>query len=242
MKRLFFLALAVFAVMGTKAQTADDIINKYIEAMGGKAKLLSIKSVYMEGTSVMQNGAEITQKIWKVDGKLMRREISSAMFNMVSLVTDKEGWNMNQRTNGNFEPMPAEMLATAQLEMDCAGPLVDYAAKGHKVELLGKEDVDGTECWKLKLTLKTGKDITYYFDPKTYYIFRTVTVGGFGGRGGGQGGNMEMKTDYSEYKKTDDGYVFALKVTIVGRGGGLFFEKIEVNKPVDEKVYKPQAL
>lgn len=244
MKRLLFFALACFAVMGTKAQTADDIINKYMEAMGGKAKLLSIKSLYMEGTSVMQNGTEITQKIWKVDGKLMRREISSAMFNGVTLVTDKEGWNMNQRTNGNFEPMPAEMLTNAQLEMDCAGPLVDYAAKGHKVELLGKEDVDGTECWKIKLTLKTGRDITYYFDPKTYYIFRTVTVGGFGGRGGGGqgGGQREMKMDYSEYKKTDDGFVFAYKTTVVGMGGGLFFEKIEVNKPVDEKVYKPQAL
>ncbi|MFT3845499.1 MAG: hypothetical protein QM725_10630 [Lacibacter sp.] len=241
MKKFFSLCLAFFALMGTKAQTADEIINKHIEAMGGKEKLLSIKSIYMEGTSVMQNGTEITQRIWKVDGKLMRREISSAMFNMVTLVTDKEGWSMSQRSNGNFEPMPAEVLANVQGEMDCAGPLVDYAAKGHKVELLGKEDVEGTECWKLKMTLKTGRDITYYFDPKTYYIFRTVTVGGFGGRGG-QGGTNEVKMDYTEYKKTDDGFVFSYKTTVVGRGGGLFFEKIEVNKPVDEKVYKPAVL
>jgi hypothetical protein len=72
-----------------------------------------------------------------------------------------------------------------------------------------------------------------------------TTGGGFGGRGGGgQGGGAprETKIDYSDYKKTDDGYVFAFKTTVVGMGGGLFFEKIEVNKPVDPKAFKPEVI
>ncbi len=246
MKKLAVLMLLLSAFVSGYAQTVDEIINKYIDAMGGKEKLSSIKSVYMEGTSVMQNGTEITQRLWKVDGKLMRREISSAMFNMISVVTDKEGWSQNPRSGGNFEPMTPEMVTGMQSELDCAGPLVDYAAKGHKAELIGKEDVEGTECWKIKLTLKSGRDITYFIDPTTYYINRMVTTGGGfgGGRGGGgaQGAPRESKIDYSDYKKTEDGYIFAFKTTPVGMGAGLFFEKIEVNKPVDPKAFKPEVI
>jgi hypothetical protein len=245
MKKIAVLMMLLAGFISVNAQTVDEIINKYIDAMGGKDKLASIKNIYMEGTSVMQNGAEITQKIWKVDGKLMRREVSSSMFNMISVVTDKEGWNQSQRTNGNFEPMTAEMVTNMQSETDCAGPLFNYAAKGHKAELIGKEDVEGTEYWKIKLTLKTGRDITYYINPTTFYIDRLVTTGGGmgGGRGGAQGGApRETKIDFSEYKKTDDGYVFAFKNTVVGMGGGLFFEKIEVNKAVDPKAFKPEVI
>jgi len=88
MKKLAVLMFMLTGFISANAQTVDEIINKYVDAMGGKDKLASIKSIYMEGTSVMQNGAEITQKMWKVDGKLMRREISSSMFNMIQIRKD----------------------------------------------------------------------------------------------------------------------------------------------------------
>lgn len=57
--------------------------------------------------------------------------------------------------------------------MDIAGPLVDYIAKGNKAELQGKETIDGKEAYKVKLTLATGKDVTYYFDTKTNLLVQT---------------------------------------------------------------------
>ena len=138
--------------------------------------------------------------------------------------------------------MPEEQLKAMQSQMDCAGPLVDYAAKGHKAELIGKEDVDGTECYKIKLTLKSVNDINYFIDPKTWYIIRETSKGG--GFGGGRArqtgsGDGEMKTDYSNYQKTEDGFMFAMSVSR-GFGGTMTFEKIEVNKPADEKLYKAE--
>lgn len=244
----FLLAIVVSAI-SVNAQTADEIINKHIEAMGGKAKLLSIKSIYMEGTSVMQNGTEISQKSWKVDGKLYRQEINSAMFNFAMVVTDKEGWRQNPRNGGAFEPMTAEQVANMQTQMDCAGAFVDHAAKGHKVELIGKEDVEGTAAFKIKITYKSGNEANFFFDANTYYIIRMSAKGGggmgFGGGGRGQGGagaDTERFTDFSDYKKTDDGYLFAFKITPVGMGGGIYYEKIEVNKPVDPKAFKPEVM
>src|SRR6476659_1486043 len=123
----FFLGLLLISV-STQAQTADEIINKYIDALGGKDKLNSIKTHYMEGVTVMQNGNEIDAKIYKEQDKLSRREISFGMGSSVSIVTDKEGWSSNPRNGGAFEQIPAERLTAQQAELDIRGGLVDYAS------------------------------------------------------------------------------------------------------------------
>jgi hypothetical protein len=243
MKNIAFLAVIILASVASYSQTVDEIINKHIEAMGGADKLKSLKSLYMEGVAVMQNGNEIISKIYKVQDKLLRREIEFGMGSVTMIVTDKEGWSSNPRSGGAFEPLPKEAVEAHQVELDLAGPLADYAAKGHKVELLGKETIGTTEAYKIKLTPKTGKEIIYFIDTKDHYIVRqTVKGGGMfgGGQGrGAQGADAELSINYSDYKKTPDGYVFAYAVTMGNSGNNMNYEKIEVNKPVDEKLYKP---
>lgn len=229
------LLLASLNASVASAQAAADIIDQHLQALGGKEKLRTMQSVFMEGTSVMQSGAEISQRIWKVEGKLMRQEVESAMFNMSTVVTDKEGWRKNPRT-GQFEAMPAEAVALMQSELECAGPLLDFAQKGHTATLQGKEDVEGVTCWKLKLTLKSGRDIIYYIDAGNHLIVRTSTQGGWGSQ---RGGNREAVTDFADYRKNEDGFLFPYKVTIVGMGGGLYYESIRVNRPVDAKIFQP---
>jgi hypothetical protein len=242
MKRFLFFALMVFYANNAISQTVDEVIDKYVEAIGGKEKLNALQSIYMETVSVMQNGNEMTSKMWKVNNKLVRREINFGMGSMTSVITEKEGWNSNPRNGNKFEAVTPEALRMQQVEMDCAGPLVDYKAKGHTAELLGKEDVEGTECYKVKLTLKSGRDLTYFIDAKTYYIIRMKTKGGAGMGGGRGGGNQDQEfiMDYSDYRKTPEGYVFPYATTRVGMGAATNIEKIEVNKPVDPKLYKAE--
>lgn len=233
------------------AQTADEIIRAHIEAVGGGARLSALRTLYTEGISVMPNGNEVSNKVWRVQDRLVRREIDFGMGNMKMVVTDKEGWSTNPRSGGGFEPMPAERAEGMRAEMDLPGPLFNYAEKGHRAELLAKEEVNGTSCHVVKLTLKSGRDITYYFDPKTHYILRTKTKGGGGmmrgggGPGGGPAGgqrnpDQEVLTDYSDYRKSPEGYVFAYTTTVVGMGASMNMEKIEVNGKVDEKLFKPE--
>ncbi|MBC6490555.1 hypothetical protein ACFSQD_09530 [Flavihumibacter stibioxidans] len=253
----------VLGFLTVQAQTVEEIISNYENAMGGKEKLKSIRSVYMEGVSVMQNGNEINSKMTKVNRELLRTEINFGMGSFSMLLTDKEGWASNPRNGGKFEPIPEQRVKAAQAELDCAGPLVDYAAKGHKAELLGKESVEGKECYKIKLILNTGSDITYFIDPATWYIVRDVRTGGLmggrmgggpggpgqgaqagqarrGGSGPGGAGGAEVVTDYSDYAKNADGFIFPFSVKRNGMGGNTIYEKIEVNKPVDPKLYKPE--
>jgi hypothetical protein len=240
MKRFLFSAVILTLATSAFSQTVDEVVDKYMTAMGGKDKLNSLQSVYMETVTVMQNGNEATSKMWKVNGKLIRREINFGMGSMTSVVTDKEGWNSNPRNGNKFEPMTPEALQMQQGELDCAGPLADYKVKGSTAELIGKEDLNGTECYKIKLTLKTGRDITYYIDPKDYYIIRMKTKGGGMGQRAGANPDAELVIDYSDYRKTPEGYVFPYAITRVGMGGATNIEKIEVNQPVDPKLYKAE--
>jgi len=241
----FFSGLLLIGV-ALQAQTADEVINKYIDALGGKDKLNSIKTLYMEGVTVMQNGNEIDAKIYKEQDKLSRREVSFGMGNAVSIVTDKEGWSSNPRANGGaFQEIPAERLKMQQAELDIRGALVDYAAKGSTVELLGKEKVGDKDAYKIKLTPKTGSEVIYYIDANTYYLIREThkggggVPGGGGGRPAGQGnGDGTINIDFSNYQKTADGYIFPYTVSF-GVGASMNYEKIEVNKPIDPKLYKP---
>lgn len=230
--------LLLIAAPRAHGQTTDDIIFKHIAALGGKEKLESIHSVYLEGVAVMQNGTEINSKSWKVKGKLYRQEISFGMGNVVIIVTPSKGWSSNSRSGGTFAPLPDEQLKAMQPQLDPAGPLVDYAAKGSKVELLGKDTVGGKECYKIKLTLASGQEVTYSIDTQTYYILRETRKGG-GMTGGGasrRGGNAngEFRIDFGDYQKTADGYVFPYTIVMGSFGAKTSVEKLEVNKPVDE--------
>jgi hypothetical protein len=250
MKKTVLPFIFILAAFASRGQSLDEVLAKYTDAMGGKAKLAAMTSIYMEAVAVRPSGDEVVTKTWKVNNQGMRREIDFGMGNIVSIVTDKEGWSSNPRSGGKFEPMTPEMVQMQQGELDCAGPLVDYAAKGHKAELAGKEDINGVSCHVVKLTTRTGREITYYIDGNTYYVARMKMKGGGMGMRGGGGNNpnaqgappqdREFITDYSDYRKTEEGYVFPWTTTIVGMGASSNIEKVEVNKPVDPKLFKPQ--
>ncbi len=228
--------LLLIAAPGAHGQTADEIVTKHIAALGGREKIQSVHSLYLEGVAVLQNGTEINTKTWKVKDKLYRQEISFGMGNIVIIVTPQKGWSSNPRDGGGFKVMPDEQLKALQLQMDPAGPLVDYAAQGSKVELLGKDTVSGKECYMIKLTPATGQAVTYSFDVQTYYVLRETRKGGgmFGG-GGRRGGNPdgEVNIDFSDYQKTPEGYIFPYTIVTGSFGAKTSVEKLEVNKDAD---------
>lgn len=250
MKKIVSIVALLSILFSAGAQTADDVVAKHVEAMGGLDKLKSIKTVYFEGVAVMQNGFEITSKTYRIQGKLYRTEIDFGRGSFTSIVTDKEGWFSNPRNDGAFEPLPAEGIKAQQDELECTNALVDYTAKGHKIELVGKETIEGNECYNLKVTLAAGKIVNYYVDNKNWYVVRKSAKsrgGGFGGGGGGgrrpEGEEVTVAIDYSDFKKTSDGYIFPMAISRPGMGGSpmkTIVEKLEINKEIDPKLSKPE--
>jgi hypothetical protein len=246
MKNIVLLVVFVLGIVFmqfAQAQSVDEIINKYIDARGGMEKLAAINSVYMEGSRQMM-GNEVAVKVTMVQGKLYRNDFEFGGTSGYTIVTPKEGWSLIPMRSQTIEPIPEERLKAMQGQLDIAGPLVDYAAKGNKVELMGKEIVDGQEAYKIKLTLNTGKDVTCFIDTKTNLLIQTkqMAAGIVGGRGTGSAAQeREMITNLSDYQLVD-GVLFPHTISNPGTGpmgGSTTFDKIELNKAIDENQYKP---
>jgi len=230
MKRILLSLLVLAAAFTVKAQTADEVIAKHIAAIGGADNWKKVNSMKMEGILQVQ-GAEVNVVVTVLHGKGMRQDISVMGMTGYEIVTPTEGWDF-MPFQGQAEPeaKTAEELAEAQDNLDAQGELIDYAAKGHKVELLEMEDVEGTKCYKLKVTKKGGSVTTLYFDPKSYYIIQSKSVQKANGQ------EMEVTTSFSNYEKLPEGIVVAKSMTLPF--GEMNMSKITVNGAVDESFFK----
>src|SRR5450432_720023 len=211
---VFILAL-VFAQFAN-AQSLDEVINQYIIARGGKEKLSSIKSIYFEGTRQMM-GNEVQVKVTKVDGKLNRVDFEFGGNAGYTIITPDKGWTYIPMRSDKPDEIPAARLKTMQDQLDIAGPLVNYAAKGYQAALKGKDTVNGKEAYKIELTNTAGKDITFYIDTKTNLLIQSRQMGDNGRNTGGEA--KEIVTDFSDYKEVN-GVMFAHTVTTEGTGMG----------------------
>ena len=228
----FFLSILTIATVGfTYAQTADEIVNKHIEAIGGTDAWKKVNSMVTTGTLKMQ-GAEIPISLTVLNGKGSRQDITVMGMNGYQIVTPTQGWKfMPFQGQKEVEPITADDLKEAQDELDVQGSLVDYKTKGHTVELLGTDDVDGVDAFKLKETLKSGKTQTIFIDPKTYYIIRVIS------KQKANGNEVDVTTNVSNYQKLPEGIMVPLSIGLPS--GEMVISKVEINKPIDENIFKP---
>jgi hypothetical protein len=233
MKKFLLSILATMIIGFAFAQdlTADQIVNKYIDAIGGKAAWSKVNSLVMTGT-VKTQGAELAIKMTVVDKKGMRQEFTLNGMTGYQIITPDSGWNFSPFRGQKIpEPITADDLKQGQDQLDVQGNLIDYAAKGHKIELLGKDDVDGVEAYKLKETLKSGKEETIYIDPQSFLIIRDVT------KQKANGQETEVKTDLSNYQKLPEGIVVPMSVKLPF--GELTITDVKVNGNVDPNIFHP---
>ncbi len=230
MKRLLFSLLVLASAFTVKAQTADEVIAKHIAAIGGVDNWKKVNSMRMEGVLQVQ-GAEVNVTVTILHGKGMRQDISVMGMTGYEIVTPTEGWDF-MPFQGQTEPeaKTPEELKEAQDQLDAQGELIDYATKGHTVELIGKEDVEGTECFKLKVTKKGGSVSTLFIDPKNYYIIQSKSIQKANGQ------EMEVTSSFSNYETLPEGIMVAKSITLPF--GEMNMTKVSVNIPIEESFFK----
>ena len=255
MKTLILLGLFILflvSVQFASGQTVDDILDKYIAARGGKDKLKAIKSIIIEGSRERMD-TKTSIKIFKEQGKLSRTEFDMAGSTGFMLVTDKEVWNYYPKRMQEPQKMPEAAVVLSQPELDIPGPLVDYLLKGHKAILQGKEFAGNINCYKISLTQKTGRTINYWIDIDSYLLIQSsVMVDRMIGVRSDNNEQVvdsrtptELFTFYKDYKLID-GIMFAHTIEVFNptgesmNGGSTTFNKIEINKPIDPKMYHPE--
>ena len=232
------LAFSLFSI-GVSAQTVDDIIAKNIQAHGGLAKLKAIQSIKMTGdfdAGGMQVG--FTQ-VYKRSMKI-RMDVSIQGLTMIQAYDGQNGWQVVPFTGKKDpEPMAADELKNIKEEADFDGPLVDYKQKGNTVELVGKEKMEGTDVYHLKVTLKSGDIRNYYLDTDSFLTVKTV------GKTTVRGSEIEVESALGDYKEVE-GVLFPFSIDQRSTGGQapaakITIKKVELNVPVDDAVFKMPA-
>jgi hypothetical protein len=212
-----------------KAQTVDDIINKNIEAIGGKEVLAKITSATFQGT-VSLNGAKLPYTTIIVNGKGYKSILRLPGSDDIQCITDTGSWTINpMMRQTSAQAIPADRLKLMKALLYIGGPLVDYKDKGYLAELAGREDVEGQSSYKVHLFDNEGTDVVCYIDSQTYLVWRTVTKVKVTGKP-----DETMAETYLDYKKTDIGYTMAYTTF---SGLTFTYTAAEFNKDVDPKTF-----
>jgi hypothetical protein len=228
---IIFFALASLSIAGG-AQTADELIQKNIEAKGGLEKMKAIHSVRMKGKLAGEGGftAAISQENQRPN--LVRETFSLQGMTAVQAYDGSSGWQI-QPFGGHKDPelMGEDSLRDLLLDADFDGPLVDYKEKGNTVEYLGHDVVDGDDALRLKVTEKNGDIIYYFLDPDTFLEIRKEVQEFI------RGSVRESVTEMGSYKPVE-GVMFPYSISQGSKANPAqqtsTIEKIEVNVPIDK--------
>ncbi len=181
MRFLIALLTAVLALPSSgRTLTVDEIVAKNIAARGGDAKLKAIHSLRLTGKAVFSFGDNALEAGWGQLQKrpgMIRTEISLQGLTAVTTYDGREGWSLQPfQGRRDAQRSSAEDSRSTAQDADLDGVLVDWKAKGHRVDFLGTEDVDGTPALKLRVALKDGDTKYVFLDPDYFLEIRVETV------------------------------------------------------------------
>ena len=220
-------------------ESAEQIVAHYIDALGGKDKLQGLNSIHLEGVAMLPSGLQVHAGVWRVYDRLYRMELQYGENRSVIVATPGRGWTQTPQTGGEAKAIYGEDLKALRVEIDPAGPLADYNAKGFKVERVGADTVNGEPCYKIKVSCPSNHSITYSIDEKSYYVLREVRRGGGISCATALAAAMKKEPDtavtieYADYKKGPGGYILPYSILVSGIGTPIIIQKVEINAIVD---------
>lgn len=232
------LAVAGLALLArpASAQTADEIIAKYVKTIGGMEKLQAIKTLRRTGKFTGGGGFEAIVVQENKRSEMVRQEFTFQGMTGVNAYDSKTGWKIEPwGGKKDVESLGEEELKSIIEDADFDGPLINYQQKGHRVEYVGTDDFEGTEVYKLKVTLKNG-DVSHYLMDADSGVPIKIETKRFV-----RGAEQESETTLGDYKQVA-GVYFPYSVESGQKGSSnksqVTYEKIEANVTLDDDRFK----
>lgn len=212
------LAAPLSAISAPDDLSLDDVLAKHYEARGGLDTIKALKSYRASGEMTMAGIQAPFVSEAKRPGKL-RTEFTLQGMTGIQAVDGDAGWQvMPFMGKTDAEPMSEEELRNFKNQADIDGPLVDWKSKGHTVELVGTEEVEGADAYKLKIKLASGDDIMAYLDAEYFLDLKwdiTTTM---------RGQPVKIGVSFGDYKEVGELILpHAMTQTFEGMPGGQIF-------------------
>lgn len=201
----FGLALPAFA------QTADELVAKNLAARGGQDRLAAIHSMVMKGDVRLPGDIKLTYKETRErvgdSNCAVRVEAAIQGLTLTQSYDGTNAWRINPFSGRkDAEHMGADEARELADQGSIDGALLSARAKGSEVDYLGREDIDGTDAYKLRVSQQDGTVYTYYLDPDAYLeikVFERRTI---------RGAEKETETDLGDFERVDGAY-FPFSIT-----------------------------
>lgn len=228
---LALVTLALFAAPSA-AQTVDEIVAHYIKTIGGMEKIQAVSSLRRSGKFTGGGGFEATVVQENKRGSRVREEFSLQGMTGINAYDGKTGWKI-EPWGGKKDP---EALGEGEMksileDSDFDGPLVNYRQKGNQVEFVGMDQFEGTDTFKLKVTVANGDVYFYYLDTDYYVPIKIDTKRMI------RGAEREYETALADYKEVA-GWYLPHSVETNAKGSQdkskVVYEKIEANVAIDD--------
>jgi hypothetical protein len=229
--------MALSAALFGQAQTPDEIVAKYVARIGGMEKLQAIKTLRKTGKYTGSGGFEARVVEENKRPNMVRQEFVIQGMVGITAYDGKEGWKIEPwQGKKDVEPLGEEELKQIIEDSDFDGPLVGYRDKGNKVELAGKEPFEGTDTYKLKVTLANGDVRIFFMDADSFVPIKIDTKRVI------RGAERESETTIGDYKEVA-GVYFPHSYETGTKGSPnrakIVYDKLEANVPLDDSRFHP---
>ena len=197
MKKLIStIFIALLFLSGLHSQDLMEVLNSHFKTIG-QERLSKIKTTKSTGKSIAQ-GMELDFVIVASRPEKFRLEVDIQGAKMIQAFDGEKGWLVAPWT-GSLDPIEITgvQLKSIRQQADMDGMLYNYKEKGFETELVGKEDMEGTEVFKIKQTDKDGDIYYQYIDAENYVLLKTTSKIKMGES------VVENETFYSNYKEVD---------------------------------------
>ncbi|MNX62942.1 Peptidase M16 inactive domain protein [compost metagenome] len=210
--------------------TPEAVVAKYVDAIGGKAVVEKLTSLYSEASAEMQGQAiKITQKIVSPDKYYMSVMVPGMGEVQKMTVSGNTGKISGM---GQSQDMPADMLSAYKEQADLQADL--HPEKyGITMKLKGVEKVDGKDCYVVEKTNKEGNVSVSYYDQATNLLIKEVKTDK---EGNGQTvilGDYKAVTNGNGYKAPH-----SIKIQSPQGPQELTVQKMEANKKISDSDFK----
>jgi len=232
----FFVAGALGMATAVHATTVDEVVAQNIAARGGLKAIQAVRTLRMTGHAYEGPGREaIVRREIARPGRI-RTEFEFQGTTGIYVWNGDRGWKVSPLDGSlEAEPMTGDAAALSAEQADFDGPLVDWKAKGHKVELVGTDSLPGGPAHHLQVTLKSGVVRQLWIDAASGQLVKSMSTRTL------RGHKLDFEVLYSDYQET--GGVKIARSIVAGvvnrpRRLRIAVEKVEMNPKLDEAAFR----